>query len=525
MDYLKIGKATELQGGDYKFYRVLEILPGFLSWSTLLLLLIFSYFYPVAVAFFIIAFDVYWLLLVFYLGVHLLSSYRKIKKNTEIDWKNKLYSRGKQILKRTDLASGKNIEIKLKWDDIVHLIIFPIACESFEVISQSIKAITETGYSGENMILVLSVEERGGQKLNINVEKAKKEFAKFFRNFIVTTHPDGLVGELKGKGANQSWAAKVVKKDLIDKESLDYDKILVSVFDIDTVVYPDYFHCLTYKFLTVKDPYRASYQPIPLYHNNVWQASFFARVAASSNTFWQMMQQIRQEKLATYSSHSMTWRALVEAGFWGKTMVSEDSRIFWHCFCCYNGDYRVEPLYYPVSMDVTMDDTAWQTAKNLYKQQRRWGWGVENIPYLLFNGIKGWSKFKKGKLINRIFVQLYGFHSWATNALIIGFIGWMPMLLGGDRFNATVLSTNLPIVTRMLMTFAMLGLVLSAILSTILLPKKPKKYGFFKYIIMFLQWLVLPFSIVIFGAIPGLDAQTRLMFGKYLGFFVTPKSR
>ncbi|MCK4540215.1 glycosyltransferase family 2 protein [Candidatus Parcubacteria bacterium] len=525
MDYLKIGKATELLGKDYKLYRVLEILPGFLSWSTILLLLIFSYFYPVVVAFFIIAFDVYWLLLVFYLGIHLLSSYRKTKKNMKIDWRNKLYSLDSKILKRTDLVSGKDIKIKIKWDDVIHLIIFPIACESLEVISQSVKAITETGYLEKNMILVLSVEERGGSELKARAEAAKKEFAKFFRNFIVTTHPDGLVGELKGKGANQSWAAKIVEDNLIDKNGLDYDKILVSVFDIDTVVYPDYFHCLTYKFLTVKNPYRASYQPIPLYHNNVWQASFFARVAASSNTFWQMMQQIRQEKLATYSSHSMTWRALVEAGFWGKTMVSEDSRIFWHCFCNYNGDYRVEPLYYPVSMDVTMDDTVWQTAKNLYKQQRRWGWGVENIPYLLFNGIKRWPKFKKGKLINRIFVQLYGFHSWATNALIIGFIGWMPMFLGGDRFNATVLSTNLPVVTRALMTLAMLGLVLSAILSTILLPKKPKKYGFFKYAIMFLQWLVLPFSIVIFGAIPGLDAQTRLMFGKYLGFFITPKSR
>ncbi|MEA1962708.1 MAG: glycosyltransferase family 2 protein [Patescibacteria group bacterium] len=525
MDYLKIGKAAELRGKDYKLYRVLEILPGFLSWSTLLLLLIFSYFYPVAVAFFIIAFDVYWLLLVFYLGIHLLSSYQKTQKNIKIDWRNKLYSLDKQILKRIDFASGKDIEIKVKWDDIIHLIIFPIACESFEVISQSVKAITKIGYLKKNMILILTVEERGGPELKENAEAAKKEFAEFFRDFIITTHPDGLVGELKGKGANQAWAAKIVKKDLIDKENLDYDKILVSVFDIDTVVCPDYFHCLTYKFLTVKNPYRASYQPIPLYHNNVWQASFFARVAASSNTFWQMMQQIRQEKLATYSSHSMTWRALVEAGFWGKTMVSEDSRIFWHCFCNYNGDYRVEPLYYPVSMDVTMDETAWQTAKNLYKQQRRWGWGVENIPYLLFNGIKRWPEFKKGKLISRIFVQIYGFHSWATNALIIGFIGWMPMLLGGDRFNATVLSANLSVVTRALMTIAMLGLILSAILSTILLPKKPKKYGIFKYVIMLLQWLVLPFSIVIFGAIPGLDAQTRLMLGKYLGFFVTPKSR
>jgi hypothetical protein len=59
----------------------------------------------------------------------------------------------------------------------------------------------------------------------------------------------------------------------------------------------------------------------------------------------------------------------------------------------------------------------------------------------------------------------------------------------------------------------------------LLLPKKPKKYGFFKYIAMLGQWIVLPVTIIIFGSIPGLDAQTRLMLGKYLGFWVTPKAR
>jgi hypothetical protein len=120
---------------------------------------------------------------------------------------------------------------------------------------------------------------------------------------------------------------------------------------------------------------------------------------------------------------------------------------------------------------------------------------------------------------------LYGFHSWATNALIIGVIGWMPMLIGGDKFNSSVLSTNLPLVTRSLMTLAMSGLVFSAILSTILLPRPPKKYGFFKYMLMLVQWITLPISIVLFGSIPGLEAQTRLMIKKPLGFMATPKSR
>jgi hypothetical protein len=176
-------------------------------------------------------------------------------------------------------------------------------------------------------------------------------------------------------------------------------------------------------------------------------------------------------------------------------------------------------------MDVCMDETVGRTMKNLYKQQRRWGWGIENLPYLMFNTIKERKNLPVGKMVNKILVQLYGFHSWATNALIIGVVGWMPMILGGDRFNVTVLSSNLPVVSRTLMTVAMIGMLFSAIISSMLLPKRPEKYGFGKSLTMILQWMILPVSIIFFGAIPGLEAQTRLMLGKYMGFWVTPKAR
>ncbi len=99
------------------------------------------------------------------------------------------------------------------------------------------------------------------------------------------------------------------------------------------------------------------------------------------------------------------------------------------------------------------------------------------------------------------------------------------MLLGGDRFNATVLSSNLPYVTQGLMSYAMVGLFLSAIISTLLLPKRPPQYSIWKKVFMFLEWLFIPVVIIFFGAIPCLDAQIRLMLGKYMGFWVTPKER
>ncbi len=519
MDYLKISKATDLTGTDRKWYRALEILPGFLSWGTLIGLVVLSYFFPVATAVFVILFDVYWLLLVAFLGIHLLVSYRVMRRRLGIDWAQECEALGVRALE------CKDRKIEATWRDLKQVIILPTYNESLDVIRPSLDAIAHSGYPLENMIIVLATEERAGEEGRERARAIEAEYASRFGDFIVTVHPDNIEGELKGKGANQAWAAKDLKQRVIDPKQIDYGLILVSVFDIDTVVSPGYFHCLSHSFLTLERPYNASYQPVPFYQNNLWEAPFFARVAAFSNTFWQMMQQIKPDKLATYSSHSMTWQALVDIGFWSTNMVSEDSRIFWHCFCYYKGEYHVEPLYFPVSMDICMDKNQWWTAKSLYRQQRRWGWGAENIPYLIFNTAKQWPTLKhKRTFLTHIGIQIYGFHSWATNALITSVVGWLPLLVGGDRFNATVLSSNLPGVTRWLMTMAMVGMVVSAVISVMILPKA-KRASIVQYGITVLQWVVSPIVIVIFGAFPGIEAQTRLMFGKYMGFWVTPKHR
>jgi hypothetical protein len=243
-----------------------------------------------------------------------------------------------------------------------------------------------------------------------------------------------------------------------------------------------------------------------------------------SGTFWQMIQQERPEKLATFSSHSVSFKALYEIGYWQKNMVSEDSRIFWNAFIAYDGDYAVTPISYPISMDANLAPTFWQTAKNIYKQQRRWGWGVENLPYITFNLIKN-KKISLWKKIRVIFVQVEGFWSLATNPIIIFMLGWLPLWLGGGIFNATILSYNLPIVTRNLMVLSMCGLLFSAIISISFLPKAPHEIRHRTKLFMLLQWVLVPITITFFGSFPGLEAQTRLMFGKYMGFWITPKHR
>jgi len=73
----------------------------------------------------------------------------------------------------------------------------------------------------------------------------------------------------------------------------------------------------------------------------------------------------------------------------------------------------------------------------------------------------------------------------------------------------------------------MFGVITSAILAIVLLPPKPVWFKKHHYLIYLFQWLLLPFVLIIFGSIPALEAQIRLMLGGRfrLGFWVTPKQR
>jgi len=502
--YFKVGRASDLSGKDRFLYRALEILPGFLAWGTILGTILASFFVPVWAAYFIIAFDLYWLLKNVYLSIHLRHNWRRIKHNLAVDWKGMLSN--------------------MKYEHILHMVIFPYYTEGIAVVEQSIQALTQTEYDHKKMIVVLAGEEAAGNEASLIAETMQKKYAHVFGHFLITKHPKGVLGEMPGKGSNLSYAAEEARKKILDPNHISYDSVLVSAFDIDTVAYPKYFLCLTWYFLTVPDAHKVSFQPVPFYNNNIWHAPALSRVVAASSTFWQMIQQERPEKLATFSSHSVLFQSLYEIGYWQKNMVSEDSRIFWNLFLARDGDYSVVPISYPVSMDANLAPSFWQTTRNIYKQHRRWSWGTENIPYILLGFIKN-KKIPLYKKIRMAFVQIEGFWSLSTNPLMIFLLGWLPVVLGGDRFNVSVLSYNLPFLTRNLMIISMLGLILTAVVFISFLPPEPSERKPFSKMYMILQWVLVPFTIVVFGAIPGLDAQTRLMFGKYLGFWVTPKHR
>lgn len=500
----KVGRAEELSGKDRRLYRALEILPGALSWLTLIGVVLASMYLPVFAAYFIIAFSLYWLLKTAFLSMHLRHNWRHLRHNMTVDWKGMLEP--------------------MNYQHIYHLVTFPFYKEPFEVLNATLASLDACDYRNDRMIVVIPSEARAGEAAQETARKIQERWGDTFGHFLVTVHPADVPGEMAGKGSNVTYAIERARTEVLDRHHIPYENVIVSNFDSDTVVYPQYFNCLTWHFLTSEHPYKTSFQPVPLFNNNMWDAPAVSRITAMSSSFWEMIQQERPERMATFSSHSVSFKALYEIGYWQVNMVNEDSRIFWNLLVANNGNYRVMPLSYPVSMDANVASSLLRTCKNIYLQHRRWTYGVENLAYMIYHFIKN-KDIPLGKRIRIGLTQAEGYWSLVTNPIMLFLMGWLPLFLGGREFHDTVLSYNLPIVVRNLLILAMFGLVISSMIALTLLPKRPAERSRFMYALLAAQWILVPVTMIFFSAIPGLDAQTRLALGKYLGFWVTPKSR
>ena len=536
--------------------RVLEIIPGAITWGTLLGLGVLAFVIPRWIAIFVIVYDLYWLVRAVSISIHLIASYRLLRHHRGIDWQRRLkllcdlpnarrdagasLSHLSEEVRKTPLHRIRERHKKkvavwqernfaedlqrlqdggvalLPWKEVLHVVIVPTFKESWSVLQTTLDCLRTTDCTKERLWVVVAFEERAGEEAAAVRRLVEERYRGAFGRLLITLHPDGIAGEKQVKSANATWAARRVQQ-LLDAEHIPYENVVVSNFDADTCAQREYFSHLTYVYVTTIDRTRASYQPLPLYHNNIWDAPAFTRVIATNSSFWQMIEAVRPDRLVTFSSHSMSFRALVDVGFWAVDVVSEDSRIFWQCFLHYGGNYRTIPLFTNVSMDAMRAKTLWRTFLNQYKQKRRWAWGIENFPYLAH----AFLHRKDIPLLRRfraLFVMLEGNHSWATSAVIIAGLGWIPTFFGGAEFHQTVLAYNLPFVARTLMTLAMGGLVVTMTLTLLLLPPPPPGTPKRKYVYMVLQWALVPLIASVLGSAPAVDAQTRLMIGRPLGF-------
>lgn len=524
-----------------RLYRFFEMVPAIISYGMLLLLVTLSFVSPLAAAIYLLLLIITVLVKAAGIAVHTIAGRNRLKKAQEVNWHERLLQLENPVAsyekERHVYSSGfgfnehkENLRLMAadptdfpKPSQLYNAVIIAAYNESYEVLEPTIQSVLATTYNNDQIILVLTYEERGGPSIKKTAEALKDKFGNKFKAFHLVEHPKDLPNEVAGKGANITYAGRFLKEWLAN-EKISYENVMVTTLDSDNRPHATYFDYVMYEYIVHEDRKHLSYQPIALFLNNIWDAPAPMRVIATGNSFWNIISSMRPHTLRNFASHSQPMEALVEMDFWSVRSIVEDGHQYWRSYFYFAGNYSVTPIYVPIYQDAVLSDTYWRTLKAQFIQLRRWAYGASDIPYVAVRIFTGKRNVPFGAGFARLIRLMDGHITLATIAILVAIGGWVPLLVNPDAAR-DIAAHQLPEIVSGIQRVAMVGLVITIFLSLKMLPPRPIRYKRRRTIWMVLQWVLMPFTAVIYSAAAALNAQTHLFLGKYLDKFdVTEKA-
>ena len=482
--------------------RALEILPGFVSWNLILLPYWGIFVIPTFVAYFILFFNIYWFYQSLQIAISSIISHTRIQAAKIYDWMG-------------DVRGFPD------WQKVRHVVIIPTYKEPLHILERTLNSLASQELPTNQIIPVLAMEANEPEAdRNTKWKVLNEKYGKVFGELFMTVH-QLEVGEVTGKASNEKFAAVWVKKNYIDAEKLDINYFTVSSCDADHKYHPKHFACLTYKFLDSPKRYKTFWQPAVMFYNNIWEIPAITRVPNTLMSIYNLSQLPRKDKLINAQNYALSFKLLDSVGYWDADKIPEDWGIFFKSFYKSGGGIEVEPIYLPLFADAAQSSSFWKTIKNQYQQLQRWAWGVSDDPwiiksYFLTPNVPFWDKTMR-------LIQLVWSHFlWPVNWFIISIGLTIPTLLN-PAFGRTALGYTVPKLSSLILTMALAFLIVMIVIDNIQKPKRPSKVSLFRVILTPFEFVLMPIAGFLFSALPGIDAHTRLMLGKYIQYKVTEK--
>lgn len=485
---------------DEKIHRALEILPGAVAYGLIGFLIIGGFLIPIVVAYVVLAYDIFWVYKSFTIGFTSILAHLRIQASKKMDW----------------LGEIKFFE---DWRQVHHIILILTYKEPIHILRRTLKALSKQTLPRKQITVVLAIEARD-EEAPQKVKLLKKEFGRKFGHFFVTKH-ELAPGEIIGKASNENYAGRWVKKELVDRQGMDINYITITSCDADHTYHPKHFAYLTYSFLDNPHRYRRFWQPGVQFYNNFWRLPPLSRVANTFGSVWNIAILTRTDRLINVQNYSASLKMIDEVGYWDPDVIPEDYRIFFKSFYKFKGKVEVEPIYLPLHVDAAESTSFWKTFKNQYEQFKRWAWGVSDDPYIIKNyfltpGVSFWNKtIRVIRIIEDHFL-------WPVNWFFITLGMTLPSIFN-RRFSRTIMGYTLPRLSSAILSFSLIFLVIILIIDAKQRPPRPKKFPRWRAWLIPFEFILMPVAGFLFTALPGLDAHTRLMLGKYLKYRVTEK--
>lgn len=548
---IPLGKRT-------RKYRMLEILPGALSYTMILLLFVLSFISPIVGSYYLLLIIATTLVKAVGVVYRTVQGYNATKRADKVDWHKrladledphgsyeklmlvksrefefdehvenlKMISVGKDLViseKELD-DNGKTPKIVFpKPNEIYHAVIMVAYNEGLDTLIPTVEAVKKSSFPNERTIFVFGYEERGGEAMRENAKILTEKFKDDFCQFIPVMHPKDLKDEIQGKGPNLNYAAGELVN-YVKKAKIPIENVIVTSLDSDNKMSKWYLDYVAYQFIVHPNRQKLSYQPVSLFTNNIWDAPAPMRIIAISNSFFNIISSMRSHTLKNFASHSQPLLALSQMGFWSKKTIVEDGHQYWRSLFYFHGDYEVLPIHVAIYQDAVIEETFLKTLKAQFIQLRRWDYGASDVAYV---GVRLFSKDRKsiGKmsfmpLFAKFMRLLEGHVTLAAISPMVAFGGWVPKLLNAR--SKDLLAFNLPNTISLIQIFASIGLMTTILFSLKMLPPRPKNIRKPK-IVMILQWILMPVVAIVYQSFTAFYSQTRLMTGNYMEKFDVTK--
>jgi hypothetical protein len=237
-----------------------------------------------------------------------------------------------------------------------------------------------------------------------------------------------------------------------------------------------------------------------------------------------MIESTRPTRLRIFSSHAIGMKALVSVGYWSVKVIPDDSRQYWRMFFASDGRSRTVALHTPVYMDAVLARNYFATMREQYLQLRRWAYGIIDFPYIMEQNLRNRNIPLRIKTL-QTFRQVMQFQLWATVPFMLLIVPQLIRFLEPTLHGEGSAQALAELGSRLSSVVVPIGLTVSITISMLTMPKRPPHRSPLERVKFVAEWLLMPVVLPAFICWPAVDAQTRLIFRRYINFRVTVKNR
>ncbi|MCA9910151.1 MAG: hypothetical protein KC519_15945 [Anaerolineae bacterium] len=491
--------------------RVLDGIPGYLAWVAVLGCIVLSFTYPRSLLLIAAVVGFYSAFRFLLAGIFNVIGLRKIKMWKQIDWRAEYEA-------QVDADS-------LAWDSVHHVVIIPNYKEPLEVLRCTLQSLAAQYQARRNMTVVLAMEAAEDNCAE-KAAQLMREFHGQFANLFYTVHPRGLPGEMQCKSANEAWASRWVKRQLVDDMGYDIDHIVVTTMDADTMWHENQFAMLTCQFALNPQRHLRFWQGPIRYHGNIWDINPLLRlVNAYSGAFELAYLASPWWTPMPMSSYSLSLRLLDTSGYWDSDVIADEWHMFIKAYFARNGAVKLERTFLPFLAQAAGGETLREAFRNRYMQTLRHAWGSKEVGYMIAKMLEH-PEMEFPPAFRLLFRIAHDILLAGPGWIILTAGSQLPYLVHSDLLgNMLAEGMTNPTFVLLNVSFAMVSIlgIVFWYQDVISRPPRPKPMTMSERLLTLLSFPLLPILTLFLVAIPTLQAQTRLMLGSPLQFRVTQK--